>query len=159
MVSQRPDHPLTNRRKIGGKSEPFSKSSWKFLRATRLVCLSLLYGENCPDRMNMAIMQEQAVLLGKIAKKQDGIKLRWAYYGQRKMSLTKTKTKFFRSGWCQSKCPAPAERGSGIFLRHLNSNVNDSLTVRLPKIRMLLCIPDFSHVYFAPTVEHTMSLT
>ncbi len=76
MVLQRPDHPLTDRRKTGGQTEPFSKEFWKFLHAPRFVRPILLYGQNGPDRKNMAIMQNWPCLTSKIAKMQDGIKLR-----------------------------------------------------------------------------------
>ena len=85
LVSQRPNHPFTNRRKTGGKAEPFSKRFWKILGATRFVRLFLLYGQIGPDRKNMAIMQDLTSPLWKIAKMQDRIKWpNWPFgFGQR----------------------------------------------------------------------------
>ncbi len=98
MVLQHPDHPLTDRRKTGGQTEPFTKEFWKFLHAPRFVRPILLYGQNWPDRKNMAIMQNWPCPTSKIAKMQDGIKLRRARFDLRQNDAShRTTSKNFRS--------------------------------------------------------------
>ena len=97
MVSQRPDHPLTNRRKTRGKSEPFSKSFWKFLEAAWFVSPSLLYGQNRSDRKNMALMQFRVWTVREIAKMQDRIKLQnMQFYFGHNVAVQFTSNKFER---------------------------------------------------------------
>ena len=136
MVSQRPDHPLTNRRKTGGKAEPFSKRFWKILLAPQFVRLILLYGQIGPDRKNMAIMQDWPVLLWKIAKMQDEIRTRKACSDpQQNNANHRTTSKILRSdlGTCwRSKCPAPPCQRH----RQIVVHVSDKR------------IPSFSQVYY-----------
>ncbi len=47
--SQRPNHPLTNRKKTRGQTELFSENFWKFLYTLRFVRPILLYDQNGPD--------------------------------------------------------------------------------------------------------------
>ena len=118
MVSQRPDHPLTNRRKTGGKSELFSKSFWKILGAARFVRPILIYGQNGSDRKNMAIMQDCPGPHWKIAKMQDRTRTRWCAI------------------WFAAKCHGPdrrffvliLERAGGQNVQHLIVNVTAKLS-------------------------------
>ena len=56
------------------------------------------------------------------------------------LPLTRIRTSKCRSDWWRSKCPAPAERGDGIFRCHLNGNVTEILTTTLAKIRITFLI-------------------